>query len=134
MRRTAMKSSQTATATRVVYSSGKDVALSVVMSSNAANTSNSASIVTTASLGRRRLAAVPSVEISRPILVTSVMSSDTVLEKFFHSAIHSRVSTLTTETEFLIARPQARDRPGHLAVTFTLDRVSYWRSTGSIPR
>src|SRR6185503_1402874 len=78
MRRTAMKSSQTAEAARIVYSSGKDVALSVVMSSNAANTSNSAAIVTTASLGRRRLAVSQSVEISRPILVTSVKSSYTV--------------------------------------------------------
>jgi hypothetical protein len=53
------------------------------------------------------------------------MSSDTVLEKFFHYAIHSRVSTSTTKTEFLIARPQGCDRPGHLAVTFTIGRVSY---------
>src|SRR4029450_8093954 len=75
MRRTAMKSSQTAEAARIVDSSAKDVALSVVMSSNAANTSNSAAIVTTASLGRRRLAVSRSVEISRPILVTSVKSS-----------------------------------------------------------
>src|SRR5438128_3935065 len=71
MRRTATKSSQIAEATRIVYSSGKDVALSVVMSSNAANTSNRAAIVTTASLRRRRLAALLPVGISRPMLVTS---------------------------------------------------------------
>src|SRR3954462_10936732 len=71
MRRTAMKSSQTATATRVVYSSGKDVALSVVMSSNAANTSNRAAIVTTASLRRRGVASSLPVRLSRSILVTS---------------------------------------------------------------